>query len=146
MTRPKSIILFERFFWASFAVGLVGAVVGRADILAAYQRDPNVAAIGIGNGFLIATWCISFGVQLLFWYMIARRGSNVARWLCTILKAFAILSYLALIDNPSLPGGIARAFGLGSHALGAVAVILLFRRDAGPWFSNNGRVDPRAFD
>ena len=85
MERPKSIVAFERAFWGSVAVGLLGGILGWNDLLETYQREPSIAAMGFGSVFLIAAWCISLAFQLLFWYMIARKGSNVTRWIYVCL-------------------------------------------------------------
>lgn len=145
MERPKSVVTFERVFWASVAVGLIGGILGWNDVLETYQREPSIAAMGFGNGFLIAIWCISLALQLLFWYLIARKGSNVMRWIYVVLMGFGIISALATIGNPDMPGGISQIASLGSTALTAVAIFFLFRPDASDWFTKKRQVDPATF-
>lgn len=145
MERPKSIIAFERAFWASFAVGLIGSLLTWDDVLKTYQRDPSISAMGFGSGFLIAILGISFGIQLLFWYFIARKASNVMRWIYAVLMALGIVSSLAMLNDPALPGGISLVFSLGSSALTALAIFFLFRPDASAWLTNKRDVDPDTF-
>ena len=145
MERPKSIVAFERAFWGSVAVGLLGGIFGWNDILETYQREPSMAAMGFGSGFLIVVWCISLSFQLLFWYLIARKGSNVTRWIYVVLMGFGIISAVAAIGNPSMPGGISQITSLASTALTVVAIFFLFRPDAKDWFANKRHVDPTTF-
>lgn len=145
MERPKSIVAFERVFWVSVAVGLIGGILGWNDVLETYRREPSIAAMGFGNEFLIAMWCISLAFQLLFWYLIARKGSNVMRWIYVVLMGFGIISALATIGNPAMPGGISQITSLASTALTAVAIFLLFRPDASDWFTKKRKVDPATF-
>lgn len=145
MERPKSIIAFERAFWASFAVSLIRSLLTWKDVLKAYQRDPSLAAMNFGSSFLIAILGISFGIQLLFWYFIARKASNVARWIYAVLMALGIVSSLATINDPALPGSISLIFSLGSSALTALAIFFLFRPDASAWLTEKRNVDPDTF-
>lgn len=145
MERPKSIVAFERAFWGSVAVGLLGGILGWNDLLETYQRESSIAAMGFGSGFLIAVWCISLAFQLLFWYLIARKGSNVTRWIYVVLMGFGIISALATIGNPAMPGGISRITSLASTALTVAAIFFLFRPDASDWFTKKRQVDPATF-
>ena len=145
MERPKSIIAFERAFWASFAVGLLGGILSWNQVLAAYEREPSIAALGFGSGFLIAIWCISLAFQFLFWYLIARKASNVTRWIYVVLMGLGIISALATINDPAMPGGVSWIFSLASSALTALAIFFLFRPDASDWLTKKRYVDPDTF-
>lgn len=145
MERPKSIIAFEWSLWASFSVGLVGGILAWNDILEIYQSEPSMAALGLGSGFMIAMWLISFAFMLLFWFMIARRGSNVTKWIYAVLMSVGILMTLLSLNGPAAPKGVLLIANLGSSALTAFSIFCLFRADAANWFKGTHKVDPTTF-
>lgn len=145
MERPKSIVAFERAFWTSFAVGLFGGILSWNDVLAVYQREPSIAAMGFGSGLLIAMWGTSFAFQLFFWYLIARKRSNVVRWVYVVLAGIGIISTLATMNDQAMPGGVSKIFSLASSAVTVLAIFFLFRPDASDWLTKKQHVDPGTF-
>ena len=74
-------------------------------------------------------------INLLLWYFIARRGSNVARIIWTILFAIGAFGIIGVFLQP-IPV-LMKIAPLVSFALQAIGVFLLYRPDAKPWFSPN---------
>ncbi|HEX9932039.1 MAG TPA: hypothetical protein VGB08_04290 [Allosphingosinicella sp.] len=130
--RPASIVTFERLLLLMIVLGLVGAVLSWDTTAAAY------AAQGLSEGVLIAAYAVALAVSLLLLWLIARRGSNVARWvyvvLCLAGLAVSLTTVGALLRQP-LPALLMQAAQL---LLTIFSVVLLFRADASAWFSRSG--------
>ena len=133
MTRPASIILFERLFLASILLGLANSVFNWSTIMGQISATPGASMFG--GGFLIGTMLFGVAINLLLWYFIARRGANVARIIWTVLFAFGIFGVIAMFFQPT-PLSV-KIIPLISFALQAYGVFLLYRPDAKPWFSSN---------
>lgn len=74
-------------------------------------------------------------IALLLWFFIARRGSNVAKWILVVFTVFAIGSLVLGFTTGAVildAGGIVR---LVAVALQTAAVAFLFRPDAAAWFA-----------
>jgi hypothetical protein len=133
MTRPNSIIWFERVFLGSLLLGLVNSVLTWSSMTAQMAATPGAGMLG--SNFLIGSMAIGIIINLLLWYFIARRGSNVARIIWTVLFAIGIFGVAAMFFQPTTLS--MKAAPLISFALQAVGVFLLYRPDAKPWFSPN---------
>ncbi len=145
MTRPQSIIAFERFYLGAMALGLVNAVLSwnqTQDMMA----SPEVAAAGLGNGFLLTTMAFSFAIPLLLWYFIAWRASNVAKWILVVMFALGLVVMLLSLANPMMPDGLALVFTFVVTALQGYAIYMLFRPDAVAWLAGSAPVDPDVFN
>lgn len=144
--RPTSIINFERFYLGALALGVVNSAMSWSQAQEMLTADPNIAAAGLGSGFLITTMAIGIIIPLLLWYFIARRGSNIAKWILVVLFGIGLLGLLASFANPLTPGGLTMVLSLATTALQAYAVYLLFQADAVAWLTGAGPVDPDAFN
>lgn len=129
--RPQSIIWFERLFLASIVVGLVNSVALYGEMAAAQPLSPAV---------LTGTIALGIGINLALWYFAARRASNVARIILTILFALGIASLVFTLALGTFPAGIAGLLGALNWLLQAAAIVFLYRRDANGWFRGS-RVD-----
>lgn len=140
MLRPRSILNFERFFWASFILGIVSTYFAWTRIEAALAKSGSgLAAIVIVLTFLSA---ISVGL----WYGIARRASNFVRWIYILWMGFGSGSMLLSLLDPQTPRDTAMAFSLASTALTVASIICLFRSDAVAWLKGKPVTDARIFD
>jgi hypothetical protein len=141
MQRPSSIILFERFFWASVIVGLISTVFAWVDMQATLERSGStfgMTSVAIVLAFFLA-------IPIAFWYGIARRGSNVVRWIYVVWMGFSVIMTLASLFDPQDLNGVALAFSLISTALTVASIACLFRADAVAWLSGKPPVDPGVF-
>jgi len=141
--RPQSIIMFERLFLASLALGVLGFLLSYQQVADVAANDTGMRQLGLGTGFLIGVVAISYAVYLLLWYLIAHRASNAAKWILVVFTALGIL--LAL---PGLAGPWTSTLVLSVvvYALGILAVIHLFRPDAKAWLDGKPPADPATFD
>ncbi len=144
--RPESIVNFERFYVAGIVVGLINTVVSWNDMQAEVASDAAVAHMG--TGVLVATVGFTFLIQLLFWYLIARRASNIAKWIMIVLFVVGLLFIIPMLFGsiPVSGGTIGLLFTLAITALQGYAIYFLFKPDAVAWLKGEGPVDPNAFN
>ena len=144
MTKPDSIIVFDRLYLGSLALGAVNSVFSYGDVKAALAATPEAAATGFGGGFIIATVVISFMINLTIWYFVSARASKIAKWILTAFFVIGLLSIVANLGNPMAPQGLAFGIMLVLTVMQGVATYMLFRADAIAWF-NNKHIDPGTF-
>jgi hypothetical protein len=140
--RPQSILMFERLFLASLAVSAVSFVLGFSRL----AQDPTVQGAGLGTGFILGVAAASYALYLLFWYLVAHRALNWAKWVVVVLVA------ISLVSLPGALSSLTRAFdfqvllNLAVLALEVAAVGYLFRADAKAWLSGKRPIDPTVFE
>lgn len=145
MHRPPSIILFERLFWASLVASFLTTALTWNDIMSQMQRD----AVGFRSATVIGITAVILAVTLLIlaglWYGIARRGSNVTKWIYVVLTALGTLSTIASLFEPDTLSGIWLVGTLLSTVLSVASAAVLFRADAVAWLTGKAPVDPGIF-
>ena len=132
--RPTSIVLFERLFLLSLAIALVNGFLQYDALVAQVGNDPALAQLGWGSGAILVVMAISLLIPLLLWYFIARRASNIAKW---ILVVMTLLGLLFVNLDPGHLGSLAGIASLAVTILQLVAIVLLFRADARAWLSDD---------
>jgi hypothetical protein len=144
--RPVSIVWFERIYLFSIALGLLSTMMNWSVIIAAAQAAPNAAQLpGSIPAFSLIVIAFSIGINLLIWYFIARRGSNVARWIFTAFFVFGLLVMPSSLSNPLYGPGLV-AMAVFNTLLQVAALVCLFRPDARDWFKRRKPVDTNVFD
>jgi hypothetical protein len=136
MTRPQSIIWFERCFLGAIGIGLVNSALNWSKIQEAVAATPGAGVLP--GGFLIGTMVVGIIINLLLWYFAARRGSNVAKWIIMVFFGLGLLG-LARTLMSGVAAPTMNVFAYVALALQAVGVWLLFQPDAKAWFA--GRRD-----
>lgn len=128
--RPASIVHFQRILVAALAVDLVNNLLSwnvLASRLAAEGIDPHPLA-------LLAMCLASPLAGLLFWYFIARRRSNIARWVMAAFVAAGAAGFAYKTAQASRPMDRMLVIGIAGALLKVIAVSRLFTADAGRWF------------
>lgn len=144
--RPTSIINFERFYLGALGLGLINNILNWSQATAVLN-DPNVQAAGLGTGFLVSTMVLGLAIPLLLWYFIAKRASNIAKWILVVLFGFGLIGILMSFSAMMAMGTLPMVLGLVAFALQAYAVYMLFRPDAVAWLNaGGGGVDPTTFN
>ncbi|WP_336985321.1 hypothetical protein [Altererythrobacter aquiaggeris] len=141
--QPKSIVTFERLFFISLAIGLVSYFLNYDGALAEMQSDPNVTALGVGGGFMTGIFVFSLVINLLLWYFITRKASNIAKWI------FVVLTVIGFIGIPGLfivDFSLAMLVTLIGYVLSIAMLYFLFQPDARAWFDNQDPADPDVFE
>lgn len=132
MTRPLSIVNFERCYLGALIVGAVNAALN-------WQRYLEMPAVqqaqaSIGGWYLPATTGLGFLIPLLLWYFAARRASVVAKWIVVVLFGLGAFGLLAGFLLGTMAAGLGGVLSVVAFVLNAVAVWLLFQPDARVWF------------
>jgi len=121
--RPQSLVWFDRLYLGAVGIGVVSGVLNFSD------SQKLLAKNGI-------------------WYFISRRGSNIARWIWTVMMGFSLLS-LPVLFTQSVSGvlpGWRLAITLVTYGLNIGALVFLFRPDAKLWFAKQPQVDASVFE
>lgn len=143
--RPASIIQFERFYLGALAIGLGNSALTWNKAQDMLANDPNMAAVGLGSGFLISTMVIGLAIPLLLWYFVAKRGSNIAKWILVVLFGLGLIGILMSLASPML-GTLSLVMTLITTAMQGYAVFMLFKPDAVAWLTgDNGPPNPDTF-
>ncbi len=145
MTKPDSIVFFDRLFLGALVLGVLNFMVGWSELSAKLASAPEFAATGFGTGFVIATAVGGIILNLIIWYFISARASKVAKWIFVVFFAIGLLSMLGNFNNPLGPQGIALAVTLVITVVQAAAIYMLFRPDSLAWFDRTPPVDPDTF-
>lgn len=133
--RPKSIILFERLFFASLALGVLNSIVSWDHGQQLLAADPSTAALG--TDFQIFVLLLTWGFMLLFWYFIARRASNIAKRIFIVLFGLGLIAMpFSIVQYPPLVITVM----LIMTVIQAYALYFLFPLDAKEWFAAKGKV------
>lgn len=123
MERPGSIIWFERLYLGATFVGTTVSFVLERGVLS--------------EAFWLA-------ITVLFWHLIAVRGSTIAKWIFVLLNLAGLLVLASVLvfvaqnsptfwnDMPSLP---IMAISLTLLMANLASLIFLFMPDARAWFA-----------
>ena len=88
------------------------------------------------TGLLAAGAVLAVAIPLLLLYFIARRASNVAKWIFVALTAISLYSLVSGVANPATPKNLLLLVAVLNMALTLYAAWLLFRPDAKAWLAS----------
>lgn len=133
MHRPAEIVTFERCYLLAYVFGAANTAVHWR----AYQALPQVAAANetLGPWYVWAVTLVGLLVPILLWYLVARRASNVARWVLVLLVAFGAASFLYSLMSGGFLGRPAMLMSAAGTVLNVIAAVSLFRGGAPGWFA-----------
>ena len=129
--RPKSIVMFERLYLAGLAVSLISTALAWPQLRALAETG------GMGTASLLGSMAIGVLIPLALWYMIARRASVAAKWLCVILFAIGLLVTGVSIGRGKVGPDVFSLLGIAALLLRMGAIAMLFQPDAKPWFAKD---------
>jgi nitrate/nitrite transporter NarK len=135
--RPPSIRLFEKLYLLTIGLGLVGLALSWDSMIGLAQARSG-AAESTAAGVVVGAAVFGVLIPLLLVYFIARRASNIAKWIFVVLTAFGLLSFLAAVTRPELPKDMLLALNAVSLVLSLYCAWLLFRPDARAWLDSRG--------
>lgn len=137
--RPQSIIWFERLYVLSFVFGLASTVQNwsvRADLLRQNSLTRDLAWLAPASSI------VGLLIAVAIWYLVARRGSVVAKWLVVLFAGWGgiVLALLVfgLSNGRGDPGNL--LIGLVQNLAYIIAAVMLFQPDAKPWFGETPEV------
>lgn len=127
--QPSSIRRFTLFYFASFLVTLAATAANYQGLLATAEAQ---AGARMGLGVLVAGTVMWAAILLLLWYLVARKGFAIAKWILVLLFLFNVV-----MASDAFAGGLTLIEGivLLSLVLQAAAVFYLFQPDAKAWFA-----------
>lgn len=145
MHRPPSIILFERLLWTSFAISVVTTYLAWNDMMAEIERGAAGIRSSTAIGITMFIFAVTLAILAALWYAIARRGSNVAKWIYVVLVALGTLQTIASLFEPNSLSTMWLGATLLATALSVGSAVVLFRADAVAWLAGKPPVDPGVF-
>jgi hypothetical protein len=137
--------MFERLFLASLALSLLGSIVAFDAIVEEMTRDPGVQQMGLGGGFVAGVLAIGLAIYVLLWFLIARKASNVAKWILVVFVAIGVISLLVSLAK-GFTADLPTLLGLVNYVLEIAAVSFLFRSDAVAWLKGETIAEPATFE
>src|SRR3546814_6151599 len=94
MTKPKSILLFDRLFLAAIVLGIAAFAYRWSETSALFASTPEASALGMGPGFLIGTFAVGMAINLIIWYFIYCRSEEHTSALQSIMRiSYAVLCW-----------------------------------------------------
>ena len=147
--RPTSIRRFELVYAANIVVAVVALVWVFSRLPAFMPAMPADAPAGLSRMipvFVAVVAVVAVLIKVLLWYFIARRGSDVARWIFVILFVLAALSIARtafFYGSAMFRGGtisiVSPTISAIDFALRTICLVLLFQPDATAWFKGERR-------
>ena len=137
--QPESIRKFTLAYLGSLVVSLVATFLGYEVLLAQVEAQSASSGVALGTGAIAGGILLNIAITLLLWYLAARKGFTIAKWLIVLLFLFSLVTSVPGI----FAGGLAvyEAVSLLAIILQAVAVYYLFQPDAKAWFSGERTAD-----
>jgi hypothetical protein len=136
--RPKSIVNFEFAVLAWIVTGIVGTWVSWSQMVA-----QAVKMHSSGNVVLIVQVVI-IAIFLILMWLIAHKGSAVAKWIYTVLSAILLVAGI----YGAIRGGDFGTLPLVLNVVRLIALALslwfLFRPESSAWFAEGRGPDPEA--
>jgi hypothetical protein len=144
--RPGSIARFELLYLIAIVVGIANSLLSLDGTLRALEANSTIAALGVGKGVLLGAIALNVAIDLLLWFLVARRASNVAKWVLVVLAGFSLTDLPALLSRIA-SHSITTIIVLAILLLKVLAISFLFHADARDWLGKgkDNPVDPETF-
>ena len=138
--QPESIRKFTLFYLGSLVVSLVATFVGYDVLTAQLEAQSAATGLAVSSGTIIAGIVLNVAITLLLWYLVARKGFVIAKWIIVLFFLFTLVTSISGI----FAGGLAVHEGLSLLAivLTAAAVYFLFQPDAKAWCAGDRATPP----
>ena len=138
--QPESIRKFTLFYLGALVVSLVATFVGWNVLTAQLEAQSAATGLVVGTGTIVAGIVLNIAITLLLWYLVARKGFVIAKWIIVLFFLFTLVTSISGI----FAGGLAVHEGLSLLAivLTAAAVYFLFQPDAKAWFAGDRATAP----
>ncbi|MCJ2187561.1 hypothetical protein [Novosphingobium beihaiensis] len=134
--------MFEWLILLAAMIGALAILISFEDIRQhAVQSGQTAASPLIG-----IIWVAAY--NLIFWFTIARRASNVAKWLLVGLTAVGLVNQVWHYENYIALGPFYVVASIIASTIYLLSVATLFQRDSTEWLRSRGRkgqIDPEIF-
>lgn len=146
--KPKSIIWFDRLFWASMAASAALVALSffylEDDLDGPFEGEPELFIAMIVGAVTAAA--VMYAVSILLWFFASQRASNPARWMYSIFTGLGVvLTPFDLFDVSA----IEVVASLIVAALSISTIVVLFLPISNTWFRNRdvgGPDDVKVFE
>ena len=98
------------------------------------SRDAGIRS-GTAIGIAVVILAITLVILGALWFAIARRGSNVAKWIYVVVTALGTLQTIASLFDPDSLSTMWLGATLLATALSVASAAVLFRADAVAWLN-----------
>ncbi|QJU58100.1 hypothetical protein HL653_10070 [Sphingomonas sp. AP4-R1] len=134
MSRPVSIVLFERLWIAALILGAVNMVVAWPMTLAFYRQTGLFADLGVAPRFGLALIdAISLLIPLAVLVLVSRAASRIARWVALLLAAWALVVIGRMLGERDVVPGSRGMLAVICVFLQVAGGAMLLRPDARAW-------------
>jgi uncharacterized membrane protein YqjE len=123
---PSNVAWFERLMIGSILIGLVG-------VFLVWQRQGTVelTEIAIAGALIV----VNFGLMLLLIWLIARRRIGWIRYVLAVLFVLGLYGALRTLPEELRSTPLDSGLNLVQLVLQGAALVLVFARNARPWFA-----------
>ncbi|WP_448658793.1 hypothetical protein ACPVPU_15060 [Sphingomonas sp. CJ99] len=146
MTKPQSIVQFDRFYLASIVVWLVGVVTGYGASMQMMADNPAFAAnpqmLEMMPAITIGTAVLGLAISVLLWWLVSKKASAVGKWIIVVLFALQALAFPFSLMSWGVAGTLNSILGVVVFVLHLAAVVMLFRADSSAWFNRGEAGEP----
>jgi hypothetical protein len=125
---PSNIARFEQLMYLSLGIGIV---------IAAMQY-PSLSS-NAGAALTLSIQASTFGIMLLFIWLIARRHANWARWVFLVISLAGLLAYIPVLGQMLRINPFSGILSMIQFLIQAVAFYLVFTGNAVAWFKRPPR-------
>ena len=142
--KPQSIRRFDQLYLGSIALSLVGYFISYDAMVTQMETRTAAAGVELGSGAVIGTIVLGLAVNLLLWFLVSRKASEIAKWIIVLLFVVGLISAIGLPGSPGLfagPWTLIKTISAAIVLLEAAAVYYLFQPDAKIWFAGTPSID-----
>jgi hypothetical protein len=132
--RPQSIIRFEQFYLGSNALAVLLQVLHFTGLLG------GSTLAGVAPEFTLSIVLVTYSIVFVFWYLITRRASNVAKWILVVMAGLGLFSTVPLLLKTAETDLVYALLALLILLIQFVGMAFLFRRDAAEWLRSRGQL------
>lgn len=134
MSRPASIILFERLWIAALILAAVNMVIAWPLTLAYYRAIGLFVGLGVEPRLGLALIdAVSLLMPLAVLLLVSRRGSRIASWVALLLGAWALVVVSRMMGERGMAPGSRGMLAVICLLLQVAGAGMLLRPDARAW-------------
>ena len=125
---PSNVALFEKLAYGAWAVGMLSKLLD----LPRQSNLPHVRENGLLAIF--AAMLFVFLLNAFFFWLIARRRKNWARWFLAVMVSLGTVAYLPQLASLIGANPLVAVLNLLSLVMLMLALYFVFTGNARPWF------------
>jgi len=144
--RPKSIVNFERVVLLSILARIVSDWINWDKTQAVMaEAQAQAGRVMFGANFAIGVQVVMILVFLLLLWLIARKGSPIAKWIYVVFVLIGLVAGIVGLRQTIAWGPLPLAVAVLEYLLSLFSLWLLFQPDSKAWFGEGRGPDPEGF-